>query len=385
MSQSVEFSLELRLIIELCKLKKNEENIYGLFKQVDWIRFINLTYVHGVLPLVYVQLKAYSEFLPKNELQRFRSGYREIATQNIIMSSELLKVKQLLEKNGIEVIAFKGPILSQVAYGDITLRQYADLDILINEASLFEAASLLSKSSYTSPSPITLLKDKNFLALNNDFNFFTDKNIHIEIHWKLIREKIALNRNFKIYSNTKSVVSLNGQEVNTLSMEMLLVYLSLHGSKHAWERIEWINDLYFLILNNKIIWEDVLEIAKIMECKLSLSLGLNLCKQLYGLTFSPEIEAMIRENRVDKPTQEVFLFLRDGIVTQADYGKYQSVNLFQLYLLDSKRKKIRHLFSTYFGVSRNDHLAIQLPPSLNALYYIIKPFRVLYKYLAKGK
>jgi hypothetical protein len=47
-------------------------------------------------------------------------AYTQIAQRNMMMSAELLKIMQLLEKNQIESLAFKGPSLAQMAYGDIT-------------------------------------------------------------------------------------------------------------------------------------------------------------------------------------------------------------------------------------------------------------------------
>ena len=51
----------------------------------------------------------------------------------MLMSAELIRIMKLLEKNDIKALAFKGPVLSQMVYGDITLRQYVDLDVLIRK------------------------------------------------------------------------------------------------------------------------------------------------------------------------------------------------------------------------------------------------------------
>ena len=49
----------------------------------------------------------------------------------MLLTSELIKIMKLLEENDIKAIAFKGPTLAQLAYGDVTLRQYVDLDLLV--------------------------------------------------------------------------------------------------------------------------------------------------------------------------------------------------------------------------------------------------------------
>jgi len=70
----------------------------------------------------------------------------EIAKTNMLMTSELIMLMKLFEENNIEAIAFKGPTLSQMAYGNLTLRQYADLDILIDEKDLQKSINLLSSN-----------------------------------------------------------------------------------------------------------------------------------------------------------------------------------------------------------------------------------------------
>jgi hypothetical protein len=67
----------------------------------------------------------------------------EIAKTNMLMTAELIAVMKLLKDNEIEAIAFKGPTLSQMAYGDITLRQFSDLDILIDQKDIYKASKIL--------------------------------------------------------------------------------------------------------------------------------------------------------------------------------------------------------------------------------------------------
>lgn len=85
------------------------------------------------MPLVYKRLKNYQELVPKIVLSGLKLNYMNIVKHNMLLTSELIKIMKLLEENDIEAVSFKGPILAQLAYPDITLRQYADLDILIKK------------------------------------------------------------------------------------------------------------------------------------------------------------------------------------------------------------------------------------------------------------
>ncbi|RRS30903.1 MAG: hypothetical protein P794_05210 [Epsilonproteobacteria bacterium (ex Lamellibrachia satsuma)] len=114
----------------------------------------------------------------------------QIAQRNILMSAELLKIMQLLEKNSIEALAFKGPTLSQMAYGDITLRQFGDLDILVDEKDAFQAAELMSKNGHVAILPLTILSNKTCLHTAKDFSLMsTPGGVHTELHWRLFERR----------------------------------------------------------------------------------------------------------------------------------------------------------------------------------------------------
>lgn len=346
-----------------------------------------MAYSHGVFPLVYKTLKNYQDSISSQTLVNMKQIYMNLVKQNMLMTKELLDVVKLLEENGIEAIAFKGPTLSQMAYGDVVSRQYVDLDILIGEKDLVNAANILIKNSYTSLKPIELLQNKKYILSDNDYSFFTPNNIHIELHWKLFREKIAKHLDIDIFNSNKYEVEINNINIKTLSLEVLLVYLCLHGSKHAWERIEWILDIDKLISsqNDKINWNEVLNIAEKMNCKISLFLGLKLSKIFFNTILNEEINNLLNDKLTTNLTKDILIFINKKIILDEDYEKYQDINLFQLRLIESKKNKIKHLIFIYFSITKNDYLSFPLPSYLNFLYYFIKPFRVMYKVFVTKK
>ena len=381
LTNTMKFSTNILLILESSKINKNETTIKDLILKINsWDIFIELAFAHGVFPLVYNTLKTYTQEIPAAIIIMMKQNYMNIVKENMLMSAELVRVMHLLETNNIKAISFKGPLLSQMAYDDITSRQYADLDILVDDKDLYKAANLLIANKYTNTSPISLLKNTTYLKVDNDFSFYTKNNIHIELHWKLFREKIGLHMNFDEYYNNKSIVSVNNNPINTLKLELLFVYLCLHGSKHAWERVEWINDIYMLTKNTKINWTETINIAKIMQCESSLYLGLNLVQKLYNKIPPKQLILEVNSTYINELTEEVFNFIEDNLVQKKEYAKIKS---FQAKLLNTKVKKIKHFIFHYISITKNDYEAFPLPSYLRFLYYIIKPFRLIIKTIKK--
>ena len=105
---------------------------------------------HGVLPIL---ARALSLAGIPGETARARA--REIAFRNLSLAAELVKLVGALRKLGIEVLAYKGPILGQQLYGDVTLRQFRDLDIVIAPADVMRTRDALCQLGYEEMEPFS--------------------------------------------------------------------------------------------------------------------------------------------------------------------------------------------------------------------------------------
>jgi hypothetical protein len=311
----------------------------------------------------------------------------DLVKTNMLMTSELIKVSNLLEENGIRSIAFKGPTLSQMAYGDVISRQYVDLDLLVDEDELDEVAFILESNKYSMINSSKLLKNKKYLEIDKDFSFFTpNNNIHIEMHWRLFQRNIFKNIVLEDFYLNKNTIIINNNSISTFSFNFLFVYLCLHGSKHIWERIEWIVDINRLLeFNNIIEWNKLIEISEKIDCKISLLLGLNLSKILFDTKYPNNIELLLKDKDIEELTFQSLNFIDKKYLLIENYKKYQIVNFFNLKLISNKKEKFKYFLSIYFNVSKNDFLMFPLPTYLNFLHYFIKPFRVIFKIIFKGK
>ena len=218
----------------------------------------------------------------------------------MLMSAELIRIMKLLEENGIEALAFKGPTLAQAAYGDITLRQYSDLDILVDENDAYMAGKLMSESGHTAILPLKILSNATCLHTAKDFSFMSKGGVHTELHWKLFEKKYAIAIMSCATEKKCQSVIINGKTVRTPQNELLLVYLCLHGAKHAFERIEWICDIDRLVRSTEVCWDEAIAIAEQSRSKRSFYLGLSLAQSLFHTPLP----------RLRRPGMETWLLLR---------------------------------------------------------------------------
>ena len=99
--------------------------------ELDWKYLIRTACRHGVLPLIYRSLNTTcAAAVPNVPLNKLRTLFHTNARANLLTTGDLLKLLSMLEEHGIAAIPFKGPVLAASAYGDVSLRQYMDLDII---------------------------------------------------------------------------------------------------------------------------------------------------------------------------------------------------------------------------------------------------------------
>ncbi|WP_345985237.1 nucleotidyltransferase family protein [Sulfurimonas sp. HSL-1656] len=387
-------SPDLQFLIACCQTEPSQEDldfILSFQHKAGSVLppLLELAGAHGVIPLVYKALKKLADdgLLDSKHivLTTCKDAYLQIARRNMLMTAELSRIMKMLEENGIKALAFKGPTLAQLAYGDITLRQFGDLDILVNETQIVPAGTVLSEYGYQAEYSIKILENATCRGVINDLGFrHTSVNVFLELHWRLFREKIGQHLDFEQISKHTHSAVISGISIATLSPEMLLVYLCLHGSKHAWERLEWLCDIDRLIRMQPIDWEITRTIAEAMDTSTTLYLGLNLCHELFNTPLTESFLTMTHQNRIAELTEQTYKLL-DSLCKKEGYSKYNTIHLYQMALLNTRTKKLQHLLATYFSISRNDCQQYPLPSALKFLYIFIKPVRIAYKYLRYGK
>ena len=115
---------------------------------VDWSRFMALATNHHVLPLVQRALKVMPVSVPDEWRTRLRICQTAIAAHNLRACATLRRLQEKLEVDGIRLVPIKGPALAWLAYGDVALRQFEDLDLIVRRSDLLRAGAALEHEGF---------------------------------------------------------------------------------------------------------------------------------------------------------------------------------------------------------------------------------------------
>lgn len=362
---------EVLLILECCKQNQEKDKIKEYIKkQKNWQKFISLANTHGVLPLVNKTLKSFEE-TPLEVKSELKVRYLKIVQENMLLASELTKIMKLLEDNKIEALSFKGPSLSLVAYGDITLRQYIDLDIFIKLTDFEIVKEVLEKNNYRQAMQLNDFEIDFRKKNSHELSFYNlENNVFIEIHWDFVDSDSPMKFDTSKLFKNKSQLLLNNNALNILSNEYTLIYLCVHGLSHLYERIEWIVDIDRFIRNNYIDWDKIkILIKNSKEIQKSVNFSFYYANYFFQTPISKD-------------------FLKEDFLTLCSKVNYKlsgnSNNMIKDIFIktsffSSKINKLKYLHKMFFKPTLNEIRHINLDEKYYFLYYFLRFYLLIKK------
>jgi hypothetical protein len=339
--------------------------------EVDWEYLFQLARRHSIVPLVYVQL----DVVPPEVLAKFKQHYIENSARNTVLTAELCRLINLFRDAGIEAIPYKGPVLALFAYGDIALRRFVDLDVIVKKADVLKAREILLRSGYTPSKSLSLSQQELLLRTQHNMQFSRDNHrLIIELHWEVAPHLFASTVNGERLWQDLITLDLNGTEVKTFSAEDLLFSLCVHGSRHLWERLAWICDVAELITRRPLNWPTLLERAATADTERMFLLGIHLAERLLDAPVPAEVKQRCDSDpRLSSLADNIIEHLFNGPThvpaTSREIFKY---NIGVRKTLGARARYLLYMFRP----TDSDLGSRSLPASLSFAYYLTRPFRL---------
>ncbi len=372
--------------VRKCSNSERTDRMKDLIKKgIDWSYLIQASIRHGLLPIVYKALEAACpKEIPSDILGQLRQYFRANTLRNLALTAELINLLRLLKTHGISAIPYKGPALAVLAYGDVSYRQFADLDIVVHKQDVLKIKEILIPRGYKPEYELIGMKEFAYLKSNCMYNFWSESNgVLLEVHWDLLPNFFAFPFDLKGSWDHLKVLSISGSEVSTFSPEdLLLILCAQYGCKHCWERLGWICDVARLIeTSNGLVSERVLKQAREMGMERTVLLGFFLANNLTGTDLPENVWKEIdNQPVVRKLAESVHQRLFDDADNPTGIFKDQ---LLYLKMRERFLDKARYVFYLTFTPNVRDWEFLSLPNFLFFLYYILRPFRLVLRYGAR--
>jgi hypothetical protein len=165
----------------------------------------------------------------------------------------------------------------------------------------------------------------------------------------------------------------------------MLLFLCVHGTRHYWERLQWICDVAELVRREPALdWDRLESSAARVGCHRMLRFGLHLAGDLLE---APAPEAVLRQASQDPAVRGLAEFVGRGLFTPGpdprSFGAFRSY-----YLGTRERWQDRFAYWRTFAwqglvPSEEDRAAVSLPAFLSGGYYLVRAGRLAGKYGAR--
>ena len=266
---------------------------------LDWIRLLKLAAHHGVVPLLYRNLSTLcSDCVPAESLARLRQRTYAGALLNGLLADELVVLCEAFAAHGVPVIPIKGATLAIAAYGDLALRDFRDIDLIVRESAIAQAQACLLAQGYeriAAPAKPDQEDGPYYLFVKKRTLFQVDLQsvmAHQHFQFQLDRPE---------FWHRRTNVLLANKTVSGLAPEDLLILLCVHGSKHAWGELKWVCDVAELLgRQSRLDWDLILASASEWRCRRLLLMGLSLANHLLA---APVPKTVLAKLSADKDIQ----------------------------------------------------------------------------------
>lgn len=350
---------------------------------VDWDRLIALAVSHGLVPVLCRRLSDLDPSpVPKDVFVRLWSLNVSNAKRCRALAVELLELLRLFEENGIAALPFKGPTLADLLYGDVSLREYADLDILVPAPDLLRARDLVEMKGYESDYPLRPRQDHKPPADSMHHSLahrHRESGLMIELHWSTDCRLLALPGIDEAWWEMRPVMEFQGISVRALTPEEYLYLLCMHGTRHHWTIFGYIRDVAGIVGRHPgLDWRRVLDMADGQGTRRILLLGVETAHLLLEAPLPDAVKLLIAADPAI--TAMAARVVRRFEVTSDPAGSTGEKLAFELAWFRFWPRWLGYVLGRSLRPNMADWSRWDLPRALSFLYYPLHIGRLFSKY-----
>ncbi len=371
---------EQELVINSIRLDRTKDGrICALLQnKLDWPVVLQIAEYNKVLPLLYQSLKTSGqEYVPAEVMSAIEQIYQANGRRSLRLALKLLHLQDLFTSQGIDCIPFKGPAFAIQAYGDLFLRYFTDLDILVHKYDIPQIYPLLANSGYSPEIPVGIIGPKRLARVNKDFHFTYQEDI-LELHGEVVEGASAHPIEPESFWRGRQSIQLLGREISALSPENNLLMVCMQATMDGWDQLKWIADMAYLCqASTSLDWLALLEQVECLGFYRTMCLSLQLAEEPGGAAFPPEVRARFL---ADPSARQLAELVRRQLAPQGETKRIFGNIGFFLRSREQFTHRVFYILNQAFIPKPVDWTSVPLPDALSPLYYLIRPIRLLIKF-----
>jgi hypothetical protein len=336
---------------------------------VDWERLVRLADHHGLVPLVFRRLSAEMDASRSPGLEALRQQDNANAHRTLWLTLELLNIHRHLQARGLEVLPYKGPVLAEALYGNVALRQFSDLDLLIRSDDLRTIKEALAELGYEPGLRLAQAAERDYLKSGYEYTFDGARGRNLlEIKWQILPRFYAIGFDVNDFFERAASVTIEGQKLRTLCDQDLMLVLCVHAAKHTWKQISWLSDIVQLARSHALDWVALQAKAESLGVTRIVAVTFLLAHKLLGTVWPAQLG--VEKDRVEELLAQRIVQL---MVAEEELDP-ESMAYFRLMMELRERRRDRFSFwwRLLFTPGAGEWSAVRLPAPLFPLYRVVR-------------
>jgi hypothetical protein len=339
----------------------------------DWGRLASCAERHGVAPLVANRLTGSANSGDGDAArERIVTTGHAIRLRNEYLTAQLIRLLDEMRRAALEVLAIKGPVLGAIAYGDLGLRSFADLDLLVRPADRAASAQLFAQRGLTADRYDEAAVASGFFdAVETDFQR-PDGIVNVDLHWGLAPAYYRFGPDGAAVFARAIDVPVAGATIRTLGPEDHLLYLAVHASRHGWPALSHVADLAHFVARVALDWPTLLARAAATHSRVMLDAGLLLAYDLLGTAPPDDVLAAARS---DARAAALAAAVAADLAQDAAPSERTLLRR-SLGAIGERRDRVRYILAHGFAPTLIDWRFCPLPRPFYPAYYLLRPLRI---------
>jgi Uncharacterised nucleotidyltransferase len=368
------FGAELDLILACCGVDADGHlsRVQQILQQgLDWERLFQLADRHGLTPLIFRRLSAEIDPRQSGGLEALRQQDKANAHRTLWLTLELLNIHRHLQARGLEILPYKGPVLAESLYGNVALRQFTDLDLLVRAEDLPRIKDALGDLGYETGLRLAQAAERDYLKSGYEYTFDGARGRNLlEIKWQVLPRFYSIGFDVSKFFERAAAVTIEGQKLNTLCDQDLMLVLCVHAAKHAWRQISWLCDIVQLARSRSLDWKALRVEAKRLGIERIVAVTFLLARELLGTELP---EGMEPDARTEALARRIV-----SLITAEEEFDPESLAYFRLImeLRERRRDRVAFWWRLLVTPGAGEWSAVRLPGPLFPLYRVVRVCRL---------
>lgn len=340
---------------------------------VDVTDLLHAAQIHSLRPQL---IRSLAEFgwarvppAERSSLENFRQLHSAMSLAN---AEQLGRIADALAARGVRFAAFKGVTLAIILYGDLSAREYTDIDLIVPAEALDAAEDVVEALGYVNDHSDRRFRHA-FQGYQRQLAFTHPDRATVDLHWDFTGSHLPFPLSPADIWRALETVEVGHRHVPAIAGPDLALLLAGHGTKERWRSLGWVVDFAVLVeRRGDLDWASIHARAQAQGCGDNVLLACALAERLLGVAVPQALALPLgRSTRVEMLAAALIEELRHG-----GHGPQAVRNLADIDVCDRRWDRIAASIKLALTPTASDYRAMPLPASLWPLYRITRPFRL---------